>query len=309
MALLTKINSATFASINKWNGLAKTSTNKISGARSFVDNNAVAKALDTSGSGHEIFIADSEGAFRFDHDDAMSVSFWIKAGWNLSHNGYIHLFTFHDVGGGTHDDSFRMYYYEPHGRLWVDWRSASDEKHEQFWHFHDDNATYGTAYEAAGLGGGMWNSAARGSVGDDDYTLITITRGTANTALHANLKLYWNTADCGAGYYRSGTSGGTGTPNMGNSTDKVVALGDASWAFTAPGNNVETKYNGLTIWNKELDSSEVTELYNSGTPLHVGTHSAYAECLGWWNFEDDGVDEVSRTQTFAINGDSNLEAK
>ena len=309
MALLTKINSATFASINKWNGLAKTSTNKISGARSFVDNNAVAKGLDTSGSGHEIYIADSNGDFRFDHDDAMSVSFWIKVGWNTSLNTYVYLFTSNDVGGGSYDDTFKIPYYEPHGRVWVEWRSASDEIHNQFWHFHDSGGIYNDAYEAAGLEGSFWNVAARGFTGDDDYTLITITRGTANTALHANLKMYWNANDCGEGYYRSGTSGGTGTPNMGNSTDKIVSLGDAGWSGVVPGNNVETKYNGLTIWNKELDSSEVTELYNSGTPLHVGTHSAYANCVGWWNFEDDGVGEISGTESFAINGDSNLEAK
>ena len=63
----------------------------------------------------------------------------------------------------------------------------------------------------------------------------------------------------------------------------------------------------LSIWDKELSASEVSELYNSGAPLHVGTHSAYAaNCKGWYSFQDDGTGHVSGTESFAINGDSNI---
>ena len=309
MSLLTKINGLAFANINKVNSLARSSTDKVSGTRNFLDNNAVARSITSSDVNHAIYIADSDGDYRIDHDDAFSVSFWIKVGWDVSLNTYVYGLASHDVGGSYNDDMFRVYYYEPHNRIWVEWRSASSHKRQQFWHFHDNYGTYAVAYAAAGLGATYWNSSNRGNVGDDDYTLITVTRGTANTSVYANLKLYWNATDCGQGYYKSGSGGGAGTPNMGNSTDKVVALGSNSWAFGRAGNNTEGKYNGLTLWNKELSSGEVSELYNGGTPLHVGTHSAYANCIGWYDFEDDGAGEVSGNAAFAINGDSNLEAK
>jgi len=43
--------------------------------------------------------------------------------------------------------------------------------------------------------------------------------------------------------------------------------------------------------------------------VNVGTHSAYANCKGWYTFEYDGVGEVSGDESFALIGDSNLEAK
>ena len=97
---------------------------------------------------------------------------------------------------------------------------------------------------------------------------------------------------------------------MGDSTDKQIGLGSSSWTFHKCGNNSETKFNGVTIWNKVLSSSEVTELYNSGTPMDVSDHSVYDDhCMGWWNFESDGSNEVAGGPAFTIAGNSNLEAK
>ena len=42
----------------------------------------------------------------------------------------------------------------------------------------------------------------------------------------------------------------------------------------------------ISIWNKELSSAEVTELYNSGTPTDLSTHSATADLEGWWRNGD-----------------------
>jgi hypothetical protein len=101
----------------------------------------------------------------------------------------------------------------------------------------------------------------------------------------------------------------TGTPNLGSSTDKEIGLGSSSHIGSGAGNNVESKFMNLTIWNKELTSGEVSELYNSGAPLHAPSHSAYANCVGWYPFQDDGAGGISGTETFTISGDSNIEAK
>ena len=192
--------------------------------------------------------------------------------------------------------------------MYGEWRSGSTAKKQNFWLFHSNSGNYAAAYAAAGLLASYWANTNRGNANADGYTLITMTRGTTNSGASSNLKLYWNATDCGVGFYASG--GGSGTPAMGNTTDKQIALGSSSWTFHACGNNDETKFNGVTIWDKVLSSAEVTELYNSGAPMDVSGHSAYgANCVGWWNFESDGSNEVVGGPDFTIAGNSNTEAK
>ena len=306
---ISKISGLVIGSINRISSLGKGSMAKIIAVANFFDRSAVAKSIST-GTSEAVYISDSNGSYRVDHNDAFSVSFWIKVGWNVSVNATCHMFSSADVGAaGANADVFRVWYYEPHNRIYAEWRSGSSEKKHNFWFFHSNsssNNNSAVAFAAAGLGTTFWNSSNRGNANSDGYTLITVTRGTTNSAASSNLNLYWNDATCGIGFYASG--GGSGTPNMGNSTDKQIAIGSNSWDFNDCGNNDETKYNGVTVWDKKLTSSEVTELYNSGTPMDVSTHSAYANCTGWWNFEDtNGTNLISGGPDFdQINGNSNI---
>ena len=306
---ISKISGLVIGSVNKVSSLAKTSMAKVIAVVNYFDRSAVAKSIST-GTSEAVYISDSNGSYRVDHNDAFSVSFWIKVGWNVSMNSTFHMFASADVGAaGANADVFRIWYYEPHNRIYAEWRSGSSEKKHNFWFFHENssnNNNSADAFNAAGLGTTFWNSSNRGNANSDGYTLITVTRGTTNSAASSNLNLYWNATSCGVGFYASG--GGSGTPNMGNSTDKQIALGSNAWSFTNCGNNTETKFNGVTVWDKKLTSSEVTELYNSGTPMDVSTHSAYANCTGWWNFEDtNGTNLISGGPDFdQINGNSNI---
>jgi hypothetical protein len=315
MGLITKINGLTYANTAKYSGVTKVNTKKVGGTGNFHNKNAASKSISTDdGSGSEaIFIADTNGDFRFTDDTACSFSFWIKPGWNASLNTSVLLLNIIDTGSSSvYDNGWRVYFNESNNRIYFEFSSGgnSSNRRENFWHFHDDGGLYDDAHTAAGTGSSNWSSANRGNVGNDDYTLITVTKGTANSSLHANFKLYWNATDCGAGFYRSGSGGGTGTANLGSTNDKKVVIGANAANFANTGNNAESKYMNLSIWDKELSSSEVSELYNSGAPLHVGTHSAYAaSCVGWYPFQDDGTGEVSGNESFAVNGDSNLEAK
>jgi len=309
MSTVNKISTLAIASVNKVSALAKSSMAKINTVVNtlFTDDNAVAKSI-TTGTGQAVYITDSNGEYAYDHNDAFTVSFWIKVGWNVSLNTTIHLFASADVSAGSANaDSFRVWYYEPHNRLYAEWRSGSSAKAQNFWLFHSNSGNYAAAYAAAGLGTTYWNSSNRGNANSDGYTLITLTRGTSNSAASSNLKLYWNATDCGIGFYASG--GGSGTPAMGTD-DKQITLGSQAWnLFSQCGNNDETKFNGVTIWDRVLTAGEVTELYNSGAPMAVSGHSAFTDCSGWWNFESDGSNEVSGNPAFTINGNSNLEAK
>lgn len=51
--------------------------------------------------------------------------------------------------------------------------------------------------------------------------------------------------------------------------------------------NFSGKIDEVTVWDRELTSAEVTELYSSGKPGIMADHSAYTDCLGYWQMGDD----------------------
>ena len=311
MGLITKINGLAYANTAKYSGVTKVNTKKVGGTGNFHNKNAVAKSVTEPGdTTHSILLADSNGDFKFTDDSAFTFSLWIKVGHDASDGSSVYLLDISDLDAtGSYDDQFLLYFYEPHNRLYFFMGSGGSysNRRENFWHFHQ-GGIYAAAQTASG-GPNPWNSAARGNVGNDDYTMITITKTTANSSDHPDLTLYWNATDCGEGFYRGGSGGGAGTANLGSSTDKKIGLGGSSINGNQSATAAEAKFMNLTIWDKELSSSEVTELYNSGAPLHVGTHSAYANCVGWWPFQDDGTGQIAGTEAFTISGDSNIEAK
>ena len=271
----------------------------------FTNIKAVAKSI-TTGTAQAVYVADSNSSgVEWDHDDDFSISFWIKPGWNSSINTTIHLFSSSDVGGGVNSDTFRIWYSENNNRINVQWRSGGSDRRFNFWLFHSQASAYVDAYNAAGLGGSYWSDANRGNVGDDDFTMITITKGASNSAAPSNLSLYWNGTSCGDAYYASGNN--AGTPAMSNN-DKQIFLGASSWSpYQQSGNSSETLYDGLTMWNSKLTATEVTELWNGGTPIDATTHSNASELKGYWEFEVDGSATVGEDMT--INGNSNIESR
>lgn len=58
-------------------------------------------------------------------------------------------------------------------------------------------------------------------------------------------------------------------------------LGSRNSGFYYVGNMDE-----VTIWNKELSASEVTELYNAGSPLAPTSHSAVGNLASWYRMGD-----------------------
>jgi hypothetical protein len=307
MADISKITGIAIASVAKVYGVAIANISKVIGNvyASFANTQDVSRSL-TGGTAQSVYLADSNASgIEFDQDDAYTISFWIKAGWSDALNANIFLFGSSDVGGGINDDTFRMYYGESNNRLNIQWRSSNTDTRHQFWLFHTNSGVYADSYAAAGLGATYWSATNRGNVGDDDYTLITFTKGASNSAANSNVSLYWNGTSCGTGHYASGNN--AGTPAMGNN-NKQVFLGSKSYSpYDGAGNSAETKYDGLTIWNKKLTATEVAELYNSGTPMDATSHSAATNLKGYWEFEVDGTATVGENMT--VNGNSNIDTR
>ena len=311
MGTVSKITGTLATSISKISGVAISGVAKVIGQiiSLFTDDNAVTKA-NATGTSHGVYISSCDANYNFDHDQALTVSFWIKVGWDTNLNTNTHLFSSsNQASGNVNNDTYRFWYDERYNRIYGEWRVDASNKRQNFWLFHSPSGNYNTARLAAGLHTGSgtggvatyWLSTNRGNANSDGYTLITITRGTTNSAASSNFKLYWNATDCGVGHYASGNH--TGTPTMGTET-KQIALGSNSWSFTQGGDSTETKFNGVTIWNKVLNSSEISDIYNGGTPTNLENHSAVANLKGFWNFESTGNNTVDGAPAFTINGDS-----
>jgi hypothetical protein len=60
------------------------------------------------------------------------------------------------------------------------------------------------------------------------------------------------------------------------------------------------------MWNTKLSAAEVSELYNSGTPIDATTHSQTSNLKGYWEFEGNGNATVGG-EAFVLSGNSNIE--
>ena len=275
---------------------------------SFADSNAISKSI-TTGTAQAIYFTDSADTFNFIESEAWTISFWVKAGWSSSLNTNIHFIIGQEPSTAYQlSDMIKIYYNESNNRLYTAYgnkTTSSNAKQKQvFWLFHANSGTYATAYAASGLGTTYWSASNRGNVGDNNFTMITLTKAAADAA--SSLKIYWNAATLGT---PTTSKNETLAVGMSATDHRLWSLG-SNGVHTGNdqlkvGNSAETVYNDLSIWNAELTSGEVSELYNSGTRLDAETHSAQSNLIGYWKFESDGSATVS-SHDFTIAGDSNI---
>ncbi len=309
MADINKISSVEIGNISKVSSVALTSIGEVLGltkAASFTDEYAVSKSLST-GKANSINFVDSTDDLNFTGSSAFTISFWVKAGWNSSLNTNIHFFLGQKENASYQlSDMIKVIYTESTNRIRLQYGNKTTGSNawtkQGEWLFHANGGAYAAGYQAAGLGGTYWSASNRGYANDDGYTLITVTKSTTNHP--SGMKLYWNANNAGAPpiVYTSGT----GSPAMSTTNNRSWSLGSNGVANSEikTGNSTATLYNGLTFWNKELSSSEVSELYNSGTPIDAKTHSAAGNLVGFWNFEQNGNDDSSNSNTFTVSGGS-----
>ena len=290
-----------------------------SAAAAFTNNNAVSKSL-TTGEDNSITFLDTDDTFNIAGTDTWSISLWIKAGWSSSLNTSI-TFLIIQKGNASfqNEDMVKLQYAENTNRIELRYGNKPSSSVSWFnqagWLFHSNSGSFASGFSAAGLGTTFWSSSNRGNVNSDDYTMITITNDGTNTA--SSLRLYWNDGAVGTGHVLTNNNSGNRSSNPISSTNnRQVSIGangihsgqEGNGQQRKTGNNSATIYNDLTIWNKKLSDSEVSELYNEGEVLNAQTHSASSDLIGYWKFESDGSATVSNDD-FTISGDSSIVEK
>ena len=64
----------------------------------------------------------------------------------------------------------------------------------------------------------------------------------------------------------------------------------------------------VSYWDKALSSSEITELYNSGSAADLSSHSAVSDLVSWWRMGDNASDDLTADtgQITDVEGSNNL---
>jgi len=112
----------------------------------------------------------------------------------------------------------------------------------------------------------------------------------------------WNTGGGSTYYYNGGnnlTDGNwhnyiitkQGTTVQAYIDGSTITFGNLNGgAFSSNANRIARWYHGyysgkisnISLWNKQLSSSEVTEIYSEGIPQNLNNHSAYSNLVSWW---------------------------
>ena len=251
MANVNKIIGSLATAINKVSGSAISGLSKIMGATISLFSNTQSLSHGPDNVTDAVRAATTSSDFNFIQTDAWSISFWIKVGWGTSTGSSFHLIA--SDGGNVHNNMWRVYFNNNNNRLYIGWRSASNQKTNNFVYFHNPG-TNEAAY-ISGLGtswpSDKWSSSNRGYTTSDGFTLITITKGTAVSASRANVNMYWNSKNLGTLFYANGNN--TGTISMDASTGRDWAIGNNSWNLNGQqGNGVASLYDEVSLWDKEL---------------------------------------------------------
>ena len=126
--------------------------------------------------------------------------------------------------------------------------------------------------------------------GDQKRIIASSATVTSNTWHHVVVTCDGGSGSAGYTLYTdaattAGTQEFTNNYAQTRNTSAPLTIGAAD---LGSGNRIfEDKIADVVIFNKELSSAEVTELYNSGNVKDVRTHSAYNNVISWWKMGDD----------------------
>ena len=91
-----------------------------------------------------------------------------------------------------------------------------------------------------------------------------------------NSKVYLNGAE------QLTTNTGTFPSSLSFSGLKTIIGG-----YYGTGNTLDGKLSNFSIWNTDLTSAQVTEIYNEGLPSDLNSHSAYSNLVSWWQLGEN----------------------
>ena len=240
---------------------------------------------------------------------AFTISMWIKAGWTNNLNTNIHFFAVNDGSTTGRNQQESVFYTESNNRFEFRMGQDNNNRSVNFWALHSNLSQTGLSGSAASQ---YWSSSQRGSVNSNDFTHLVISKGTGGTLSASNIAAYWNGNKLGNPFYTNGNN--FGTINMTDtSSARRICIGSNAHSFSKSGDDSNTIYDEISIFNIQLSDSQVTSLYNGGVPQDASSvpddseeimaHYRFEGGAGSQNEVVSSVDSGNAPQV-DINGDS-----
>ena len=213
----------------------------------------------------------------------ITISMWVKPTWQFDESGanFIGLFILGD--DSTVHEGIRLFYQFENGagtfqnRLWGEARSdaGSNLKQTDYATLSDNNSITGTGTGSADSV--LWDVNNVGNTNDNGLVNLVWTRGTGDW------DIYWN------GNAMTMVDGGNDTLSTDESQYDILELGTFSYQSSFHKYGVRD----LAIFNRNLDATQIAELYNSGKFFDVRKHSAAEFLVYYCPLETDGTELIA----------------
>lgn len=179
--------------------------------------------------------------------ETMSFSFWFRIDRTSKDN--LLFFDLYPQGTGSNANRFFLNYSANLNRFIGRYRSSSSNFDRQ-WALHDNSSVTGVSNSGTGL-----CTAQRGNVNSDNFCHIVLTYDGSQSSATNAFKCYWN-----AGELTSQAVANNGSRSNFNFTEITWGNDYNSGTGDASG------YDEMRIYDKVLTQSEITTIYNSGSP-------------------------------------------
>ena len=137
-----------------------------------------------------------------------------------------------------------------------------------------------------GVSSAGWKSTNRGNVNSDGFVHLTFTYDASDTTSNA-FQVYWNAAKL-----TSSVNNHSGTRSS-SWTAGSFAIADIISSATNNPNVFQGGVDQVSMYKKVLTQSEITALYNSGTPITGTDASVTTNLLGEFRLENNANDSSS----------------
>ena len=146
--------------------------------------------------------------------------------------------------------------------------------HQRFWSISSTNN-----YNVTGVNSNGWKSTNRGNVNSEGFVHLVFTRDNSNTA-SSGMNLYWNGTKLPESIQFNSRS--LATFNI-----RSAAVGDSINASPNSASVFKGGIDQVSVYTKTLTQSEVTALYNSGTPITCSDAGVTTNLLAEYRLENN----------------------
>ena len=196
---------------------------------------------------HRLVWRDSSPAIS-GSSETMSFSFWFRIDRSSKDN--LLFFDLYPQGASSNANRFFLNYSANLNRFVARYRSNSKNFDRQ-WALHGTNGT-ATGITNSSIG---WTTGQRGNVNSDNFTHLVVTYDGSQSTATAAFKMYWNGSEL------------TNQAVANNGTRSNFNFTEITWGNDYnSGTGDDSGYDEMRIYDKVLSSSEISTIYNSGSP-------------------------------------------